>query len=115
MGPILECSEIVNDWVSPVFWTFNTIISEVIPVIALLFSFWYGLGNRNKVISNRKYSHTSYRNGVPTSPNFWEQADDDEFYTENAFGTGSMSKISFGLKQERDYSIISNRDREGSV
>ena len=52
---------------------------------------------------------------MPTSPNFWEQADDDEFYTENAFGTGSMSKISFGLKQERDYSIISNRDREGSV
>lgn len=97
LDPILEQSEINNDWISPMFWMSNTLVSEFLPVIALLLSFWYGLNHRNKVIRSRKYSNASYNkiDNSDMSPNMFDLNEDDEFYRENAFAAGSITKISF--------------------
>ena len=52
-----EDSEEKDNWNSPLYFILGFVISEYLPVSSLLYTFWYGLTRRNKVIKSRKYSN----------------------------------------------------------
>lgn len=80
----------MDDWKSPLFRSVDFCVTEFMPVTALLLSFWYGLFRRNKVIRSRKYSTGGNVESLDKSPQFfdYEDADDDEQYSNNPFGIG---------------------------
>ena len=78
-------SEHNDDWNSPLYWLIGFSLSEFLPVIAILLSFWYGLTRRNKVIKSRKFSNPQSSNSERGS--FWDEENDtdEDYYSQNPF------------------------------